>query len=181
MKEADLKKVLISNFERGFAILFDAFANQILHLCFNYVKDWGIAEDITQDVFIICYEKFDQFRWDSSIKTWLYRIAINRCKDELKSYRTKHVYPITNLFVFDKAKKQPSPESILTAKREQSLIIKSIFDLPIKYREVILLYYYEELTVKEISEVLSIKESGVKTRLKRARDHLRKKLERSDL
>ena len=58
--------------------------NELTNLAYTYVHDWGRAEEIIQDVFFKCYKNLDAFRGDASYKTWLYRIAINRCRDEMR-------------------------------------------------------------------------------------------------
>ena len=65
--------------------LIDLYAESIKMLAFTYVQNWSTAEDITQDVFIKCYEKMEDFRGDSTYKTWLYKITRNKCIDYLKS------------------------------------------------------------------------------------------------
>ena len=67
------------------------YGNELVRLAFSYVKDAEIAKDIVQNTFVKCYKKLDSFRFDAQIKTWLYRITINECKDYLKSWHYKMV------------------------------------------------------------------------------------------
>lgn len=76
----------IENTEQIISQLMDNYSDDVLHLVFSYVKNRTTAEDLTQEIFIKCYEKLGQFNNKSSIKTWLYRIAINHCKDYLGSW-----------------------------------------------------------------------------------------------
>ncbi|WP_416147143.1 sigma-70 family RNA polymerase sigma factor [Salipaludibacillus sp. HK11] len=167
----------IKNKEDWIGMIFDKYGDQLLRLCFNYVKDWGKAEDLVQDVLIQCYIKIDEFRGDASLKNWIYRIAINRCKDVLKSYSFRRVF-LHNFQSIRMTSKEYIPEDTILQKEENEILVKQIFRLPIKYREVILLYYYEELRISEIANILSINESTVKTRLRRSKQKLKKGLER---
>jgi RNA polymerase sigma factor (sigma-70 family) len=67
------------------------YGTQILHLSYSYVRDRQTAEDLTQEIFVKCYEKLHTFNGNSSIETWLYRIAANHCKDYLKSWQFRRV------------------------------------------------------------------------------------------
>lgn len=65
------------------------YGDYLLRVCFTYVKDWTVAEDLVQDTFVKYYEKMEQFREEASIKTYLYRIVINNCHSYLSSWRYK--------------------------------------------------------------------------------------------
>ncbi|RKL65155.1 RNA polymerase subunit sigma [Salipaludibacillus neizhouensis] len=167
----------IKDKEEWIGMIFDKYGDQLLRLCFNYVKDWGKAEDLVQEVLVQCYIKIDEFRGEASLKNWIYRIATNRCKDVLKSYSFRRVF-LHNFQSHQMASKEYIPEDTMLEKEETEILVKLIFKLPIKYREVILLYYYEELRIFEIASILSINESTVKTRLRRSKHKLKKGLER---
>ncbi|WP_369385783.1 sigma-70 family RNA polymerase sigma factor [Mesobacillus boroniphilus] len=78
--------------------LMDEYGDKIIRLAYTYVRSHQAAEDITQEVFLKCYEKMHLFRGDSSYKTWLYKITVNKCKDYLKSWSYKNII-FTELFV----------------------------------------------------------------------------------
>ncbi len=145
----------------------------ILRLCYFYTKDRQIAEDILQEVFISVYQNYSRFNHDASEKTWITKIAINKCKSYLRTVWFKRVLPISEIGT---GVDEDVEERFFKNERERELI-RRITQLQIKYREVILLYYYNELTIKEISTMLGINESTVKTRLKRGREKLKFKLE----
>lgn len=146
-------------------------------LSYNYLKDWKRAEDVVQEVFITCYTQIDSFRGESSFKTWLYRVTINKCKDILKSsaFKTR----LIDTYLLSKVRaKENTPEKVLLQESEKSSLTQCVLALPIKYREVIIFFYFEELTIPEISQLLQINQNTVKTRLKRAKLLLKKSLER---
>ncbi|UYZ22304.1 sigma-70 family RNA polymerase sigma factor [Mesobacillus jeotgali] len=155
--------------------LMDSYGDMVKKLAFTYVKDINLAEDITQDVFISCYNNLHLFRENSSYKTWIYRIAINRSKDVVKSNAYKRILPFKKFTVTSREK---TPDLKLIDKNTHTTVTESLLNLPSKYREILYFFYYEELKLREISEITSLKEATVKTRLSRGRQLLKKELER---
>jgi RNA polymerase sigma-70 factor, ECF subfamily len=159
--------------EKYIELLIDTYGYDVYKLAYFYMKDKGKAEDITQEVFFTCLHKLKDFRGDfKQIKYWLLKITSNKCKDSLRSWAHKYT-TITNAFSDSLISKEPTQESILIKKQENSELVTQIFNLSIKYREVILLYYYQEMKINEIAELLNINENSVKTRLRRGREKLR--------
>lgn len=148
------------------------YVNDIRKIVYTYVKNHHTMEDITQEVFWSAYRNLGQFRGDSAIKTWLIKIAINKAKDYLKSWHYRAI-KITNLIKEDSINRE-TEQAVIDNDRDQELA-KVIMDLPIKYREVIILYYYEELDTNEISNILNINLNTVKTRLNRGRDLVKRR------
>jgi len=140
----------------------------ILRLCLLYLGDRQLAEDAFQETFVKAWRRKDTFRGESSIKTWLSRIAVNTCRDMLRRgwFRLmKRSEPIESLFA-------------LAAPQEEARadVRDAVLALPGKYREVIVLYYDQEMTLKEIAETTGMTVNSVSTRLRRARALLRKAL-----
>ena len=147
------------------------YGDELVRLAFSYVKDTEIAKDMVQNTFIKCYKSLDSFRFDAQIKTWLYRITINECKDYLKSWNYKMVQ--VKSFIHETAKSiLPSTEKTVIDKYNNEEIKDTIFSLPKVYREVVYLYYYDSLTIEEMAKVLDIPVNTVKTRLRRAKQRL---------
>jgi RNA polymerase sigma-70 factor, ECF subfamily len=161
--------------EQRFTVLLDEYGEKLTRLAYTYVKDWGKAEDIVQDTFVSFYEKQHHFRGECSLKNWLYKLTINRCKDYLKSSAYKRMVFGTILEKWIPTSNS-SPELKLISKSEYEELATHIMNLPIKYRECIIFYYQEELSVAEMSQMLHEKESTIKTRLHRARQMLKKAL-----
>ena len=154
--------------------------NELLRLAFSYVRDAEIAKDLVQNTFIKCYKNIDSFRYDADIKTWLYRITINECKDYLKSWNYKMVQ--VKSFINETAKSLlPSTEKTVIDKYNNEEIKDTIFSLPKVYREVVYLYYYDSLKIEEIADVLDIPMNTVKTRLRRAKQKLESILREAEL
>lgn len=158
--------------------LINCYGDDVLRVAYLYVKDMHKAEDIFQEVFIKVFKKYDTFKGNSSEKTWIMKITVNACKDYFKSFWMKRV--------FLNSDREEDRESYNVESSAQSLddsIIKSIEseellnevkNLPIKYKEVIILYYYQQFTTKEIGEMLKLPEGTIRTRLFRARELLKK-------
>jgi RNA polymerase sigma-70 factor, ECF subfamily len=159
--------IILDNKEQLIIKLMNSHGEKLTRLAYTYLKDWGKAEDIVQDVFITCFTKLETFRGEASLQTWLYRITINRCKDYLKSWSFKNI-KFSDVFLnFTKSKSEP--ELRLVTKDEHQELSEKVISLSLKYREVIILHYYEELSIKRISELLNLKISTVKVRLSRGR------------
>ncbi|MGE6203882.1 sigma-70 family RNA polymerase sigma factor [Guptibacillus hwajinpoensis] len=161
-----------NEFERNEIVreLIDDFAEQIKRLAYTYVKNWAVADDITQEVFISCFKNIDHFRGESSYKTWLFKITVNRCKDYLKSKWFRSMVPFRG---DEKVEVATGLDEILVQKSEGEEISQKVLSLSVKYREVIILFYYEDLSLQEIEELTGIKTETVKTRLRRAKLQLR--------
>jgi RNA polymerase sigma-70 factor, ECF subfamily len=157
--------------------LMDKYGDDITRLAYSYVRNLSSAEDIAQNTFIKCYQHSSSFRGESSIKTWLYRIAINCCKDYLRSSYFKRISPTHLIQKFIK-EPLPSTESVYFESDDSKALRECVFNLPSKYREVIILHYYDDLKIREIEEILELKGNTVKTRLRKARTILKEKLEK---
>lgn len=146
--------------------LMDKYGDMIIRLAYTYVKQKQAAEDISQEVFISCYNGLNQFQKKASYKTWLYRITVNKCKDYINSWSFKHIHYKDFLSILIK---DTLVNSEVMDREEKEIIFSKVLALPIKFREVIILHYYEDLSINEISELLAINSNTVKTRLHRAR------------
>lgn len=155
--------------------IMDSHGEYLIRLAYFYVKDWATAEDIMQEVFISYYRKSAQFENRASLKTYLSKITVNKCHDHLRSWKNKRSLFSNSIGGLISSGK--SPEASLEQHTDQSNLTNKILELPVKYREVILLFYYQEFTSKEISELLNCSENTVKTRLRRAKDLLREKVD----
>ena len=158
------------NDHQPFRQLFDAYAEDLLAISYAYIKDWSMAEDVVQDVFFNHWQKQEQFRNNSSLKTYLTRAVINRSKDVLKSWRYR-THILTNQF-FASVK----PKQVIIQQQEQQTIGLAVLSLPLELREIVMLYFYKEFTYREIAELLQTPESTVRHRMERAKKMLREQL-----
>ncbi|MBP1941948.1 sigma-70 family RNA polymerase sigma factor [Cytobacillus luteolus] len=153
-------------------VIMNRFGEEIKRLIFSFTKNWTVTEDLTQEVFVSVYLHLEGFREESQIKTWVYRIAINKSKDYLRSWAYRKMV-ITDSFTQEKDYLNEQPDILLVKNLENQQLFEQVMKLPLKYREVIILFYLKELSIEEVSEMLQLNTSTVKTRLKRGRDKLK--------
>lgn len=145
----------------------DLYGDYLLRIVYAIVRDEKKAEDIVQEVFIRYYINLDRFEGRSSVKTYLYRIAVNECRNHFRSWAYRKM-EFSNLLSYLLVYKK-TPEDYLLGSEKENNLARLIEMLPLKYREVIWLHYYAELSVAEIGEVLRCSPNTVKTRLVRGR------------
>jgi RNA polymerase sigma-70 factor (ECF subfamily) len=158
--------------------MLDSYGNTLLRLCFLYLKDVHIAEDALQDTFMRIYTNYGKFCGKSSEKTWVTRIAINVCKNYLRNPWRNRVNDAASLesIPMGSSEEGATYDGGLEAGANYDGILVEIMKLPDKYKDIILLYYYQEMKIREIAELLVIPETTVSTRLGRARGMLKKRL-----
>lgn len=154
--------------EQRFTELVDTHQTSLLRMCYLNLHDTGLAEDAVQETFIKAYKALPGFRGESSEKTWLMRIAINTCRDMQRGAWLKHISRTVTLDRLAEPSESFS-EDALTVNVE-------IARLPVKLREAVLLYYYQNMKTEEIADTLGIAVSSVSERLKRAKEKLRQSL-----
>lgn len=153
--------------EQLLARLMNEYGDAILRMCFLYLKDYHLAEDAVQETFIKAMKSYDSFQHKSDEKTWLTRIAINCCKSTMRTrwFKTLRIDNSDNL-------KEESINPIEDLFQKESLT-NAIMKLNEKERKLIILYYYQELPVKEIAAMIGKKENAVNQQLRRAREKLK--------
>jgi len=136
-----------------------AHGDSLLRLCFLYLRDRQLAEDAVQETFVRAWRSYGGFRQDSSDKTWLTRIAVNVCKSALRRERP---LPLSD-----------APEGSYEAQFRDDTVLQAVCALPQKLREVVLLYYFQELSTPEIARMLHLPRNVITARLSRARAQLK--------
>lgn len=155
--------------EEYFSQLMDTYGTEVLRLCYLYLRDYQLAEDACQDTFLKVYHNFNKFKGFSSEKTWITKIAINTCKNYLRNpWKRKVIFPKEPIDVEKISDKE------LFSELEKSELFIAVLQLKKIYKDVILMYYYQQLSVNEIAQILDISESNAFTRLCRARQLLKK-------
>lgn len=175
MDELTVGFLELENKEELLDEIMNQYGQEILQLAYSYVKQKETAEDLTQEIFVKCYHSLHTYKGKSTFRTWLWRIAINHCKDFLKSWYNKNVMTVENESIYIGASKENVEQTVIQNEEDQ-VLASAVMELPINYREVIYLFYFEELPIKEISAVLEVKENTVKTRLRKAKKLLKERL-----
>ena len=158
----------VENRREMLAELIRDYEKEILRICYLYLKNVEDAKDATQETFLRAYNRFDSFRGESAIRTWLIRIAVNYCRNQRRSAWFRHM----NRKVIPEQMKIPTYEQQNTRLELTDAMTK----LPRKQMEVIALRYMQGLSVAETAEVLHISQAAVSLRCSHALDNLRKEL-----
>jgi len=150
------------------------YSDAVLRTCYIYLADMALAEDALQETFLKVWRSMDDFegRNGSSAKTWIIRIAINTCKNYRSSAWFRRV---------DKSKIiEELPPSVTGVTDESRDVFFEVMQLPVKLKQVVLLYYYHGMNMVETAEILRISRAAVQKRLKKAYELLRIQLEGSE-
>ena len=181
---------LIRNFQSGEKSAFDQLVirhkDRIFNLCYRMLGDYNEANDYAQETFIKAFKSLKGFRFESSFSTWLYRIAVNNCKNRLNSlekrYQVKMIsietpkYTGENNPFFEIRDDSPSPANGLERKEKAVLIQTAINSLPAEQKMVVILRDIEGRSYEEIAETTGLALGTVKSRLARGRMELKIKL-----
>jgi RNA polymerase sigma-70 factor (ECF subfamily) len=164
---------------------FDALIRQhqrrVYRVIFLLVRDPDAADTLTQECFLRAYRKWNSFRGECRVETWLLRIAVNLARDHAKNRRVSFWRRLTGLEeetdrALTVASQQPSPERVLLAREEASAVWKVTTSLPAQQRAIFLLRFAEEMSLAEIAGVLGLRIGSVKAQLSRATGKVRGKI-----
>lgn len=183
MQETELVNRLKNGDEEAFRIIFNDNQKKVINACYRMVNDIETAEDITQEVFIKVYSSINQFRGESQLSTWIYRIAITKSLDHLRALKRKKRMAILKYLSGDdehqidiEAPKDQNPDVIIDNSERMKILNDTINTLPENQRVAFTLSKYDEMSSKEIAEVLSTSVSAVESLIHRAKKNLEKRL-----
>ncbi|MBZ5752471.1 MULTISPECIES: RNA polymerase sigma factor SigW [Metabacillus] len=168
--------------QNAFAEIVDLYKDKIYQLCYRMLGNAHEAEDIAQEAFIRAFVNIHTYDMSKKFSTWLYRIATNLSIDRIRKkkpdyYLDAEVSGTDGLTMYSQVSAEGAlPEDELETMELQATIQQGILKLPDKYRTVIVLKYIDELSLKEIGDILDIPIGTVKTRIHRGREALRKQL-----
>ena len=183
MEDFELIRQLKNGDEIAFRFLVDTYQKFVLNSCYKFVYNRETAEDLTQDVFIEVYRSINVFRADSKLSTWIYRIAISKSLDYLKSQKRKKRFAVLkSLFGEDEVEERISapesigPDMILENEDRIKILAWALNKLPENQRIAFTLSKYDEMSYQEISEIIGVSISSVESLIHRAKLNLKKKL-----
>lgn len=160
----------------------NTYGDYLLRTAYLLVKDHHTAEEAVQDTFITAFEKIHQLEDEQKLKSWLTTIVINRCRAQMRKWSWKNIF--TTYDVFERIKENEpaqSPEDFILKMAQNEKISDAILQLDYKYREVITLFYFNDMKIKEIARHIQSYENTVKSRLKRARILLKQIVMKGDV
>ena len=184
VKDNEIIRLILDGDSEIFRLIVDRYSNMVFRTCIGFVHNKDDAEDLTQEIFIQAYQSLEKFRQESSFSTWLYRIAVNASLNRLKRSplrlfrqqpeRSETVHGDDRLII--SVTDNDDPEKLLIRLEHQRLVQKALDTLPENQRVAIILSKYDDLTQKEIAEIMNTTEGAVEALLQRAKANLRKKL-----
>ncbi|MEK4149199.1 RNA polymerase sigma factor [Robertmurraya sp. FSL W8-0741] len=142
---------------------------------YKQVQNKELAEDLYQEVLISAYLNLEQFEARANFKSWIYRIAVNKCRDFWRKQKTVQKFWEEKVFHYEMECSIPEPEDYVLTRCSMEEMLDTINELPTIYREPILLYYFKNNSLLEISSAKKLPISTVKTRMRRARNQLKEK------
>jgi RNA polymerase sigma-70 factor (ECF subfamily) len=184
----------IERLRRGDAMAYERLVGEhsgdVYALLFRLTSDAEEARDLTQETFLRAFQSIDRFRGDASLKTWIYRIAINQARNRWRWWRRRRRDVTVSLDATDEHRDQPlaatlpndnspSPEQQTLARERESQLREALCGLRQSYREAVILRDVEGFSYEEIAQTLQISIGTVKSRISRGRLELRKQLEGS--
>lgn len=156
--------------DRPFQELFRRYQSVVWRVCYSYMRNRQDAEDLTQDVFLKVYRNLNQFEGRSSFKTWLYRVAINTCQNEIRRRGRRPQVTETEMDII--AEIMPSAQSVEKAyqnRNRRELLAEALANLDMGASEILYMKDMEERPYNEIADMLDIGISAAKMRVQRAR------------
>jgi RNA polymerase sigma-70 factor, ECF subfamily len=143
----------------------------LVNMAWRYCRDRGRAEEMAQEAFLRAWRGLGQWRGESSFSTWLFALAANVFRNELKRFPTVNV-PLENLAELTEL---PVHEDMLSEREKQDEVRRAVLALPQRYREPVVLFYFHEMDVGAAARTMGLPEGTVKARLSRARGLLKKR------
>lgn len=170
--------------EQALAQLYGAYAEKVYNTLISYTKNEEDAQELTQDVFLTLFRSASQFRFDSSVSTWVYRIAVNKALDFLrKQNAAKRQGVFTSLFtrsgeVLLEPPDFHHPGIKLEQKEQAALLFRVIDTLPDKQKTAFILTQMEGLPQQEVAQIMETSRKSVESLVQRAKANLKKSLEK---
>jgi RNA polymerase sigma-70 factor (ECF subfamily) len=193
MENAELEEKLLERLrardERAFNELVKAYERRVFGLVFRMLNNRAEAEDLTQEVFVQVFKAIGTFRGESKLSTWIYRIAVNLCKNRAKYLRVRHAGEQDQLE--DMAERLPlsqarnanvaqvaRPDEAMAGRQVEEIVRQAISEVDENFRECLILCDVEELSYEEIAEITGLPVGTVKSRIFRGRAQLRELVEK---
>jgi RNA polymerase sigma-70 factor (ECF subfamily) len=168
--EQSIERPALGSAAAEFSELYNQHSRAIYYLCLRFLSDPDKAQDATHDVFLKAFRKLDQFRGEASWRTWLYRIAINHCRNLQQAWNERHMVSNADETLFENAAaRTDSPLRVLETKELGRRIQKALDALPAEYRLVLLLVADEQLSYEQVGILTEQSTDAVRGKLHRAR------------
>jgi RNA polymerase sigma-70 factor (ECF subfamily) len=172
-REEEQDRALLLRYRHGeeaaFEALFRRYQPYVYRVCLGMLGNGEDAADVTQEVFLRLHRRPDSYRGDAALGTWLYRVAVNCCLDELRSRKQRALRFLEEVEFHTEEADPAVAERLVMAGEEQRAVRRILSTLPPDYRAVLVLRHFEQLSYEELCGVLGLSLPQAKTRLFRAR------------
>ncbi|WP_458118583.1 sigma-70 family RNA polymerase sigma factor [Paenibacillus sp. Z6-24] len=155
----------------------------LLRTAFLLVRDRQAAEEVVQDTFIQTYRHIDQLKQPDKLKSWLLQIMTNRCRMKQRTWSWRHIFPggRADDLTADDEYAASGAEEMVMKDLDSYALVHAVQQLDYIYRECIVLFYFQEMSIQEIAQQIETRENTIKSRLSRGRQQLRVLWEREEL
>jgi RNA polymerase sigma-70 factor (ECF subfamily) len=188
--EAEFVARLVARDETAFNLLVVTYERRVFALVFRMLGRREEAEDLAQEVFVQVFKAIDQFRGDSKLSTWIYRIAVNLCKNRTKYLSRRHASDQDDIDAMaDRAPLSAAkgvsvgdiarPDELVEGMQLEVIVKRAIESIEPEFREVLILRDVEDMSYEEIAAVTGLADGTVKSRIHRARAQLRALVEKA--
>lgn len=185
MKDEDIIRLVLKGDSQMYSVLIDRYSGKVCSTAYSYTHNQEEARDLVQEIFIKVYNSLRSFKSDARFSTWLYRISVNCCIDWTRKNKSKNSMIALgyedNDILDHIAGDTDTPEELILRQEHQEAVRKAVSDLPEIYKTVLILYYFEDLHIQEISSILDCPKKTIETRLYRAKSILKSMLKQEIL
>lgn len=185
--EKELIEKVLAGDAQAFRVLVENYQRLVCHVVFRMVANEADREELCQEVFVKIYQHLKNFNFQSKLSTWIARIAYNACINYLKKKKTPLYDDLAETaldspedkalaFIEGVAGDLPSPDELAVNREMRLFLHEAIGELPAQYRAILTLYHLDEMSYREIGEIINLPEGTVKSYLFRARKLLKERM-----
>ncbi|MFD1063407.1 RNA polymerase sigma factor [Winogradskyella litorisediminis] len=167
-----LIKLILNGNQNAYAQLVNRYKDLVFTLALRMLKNREEAEEVSQDAFVKVYKSLDKFKGDSKFSTWIYKVTFNTCLDNLKKNKKHRNNVSIDEFTFNKIETIDNALEHIIKAEKTKVIKQCINSLPNEDAYLLTLFYFEELSLDEISEIINVSSNTIKVKLFRARKKL---------
>jgi RNA polymerase sigma factor (sigma-70 family) len=167
LSDEDIVRRIVAGKPDDFSVLYDRYCELVFHKCISFVKDHDTAKDLSHDIFIKTFLNLSKFSFQSKFSTWLYSITYNYCVDFVKAQKKMRTETEDEIPDIADAQDHRNEEELLRI--EATRLLNTLDSIHPDDKALLLMKYQDEMSIRDIQMVLSLNESAVKMRIKRAR------------
>ncbi len=171
-QETSIINQIIGGDTQAFAVLVDRYKDLVFTLAIRMLKNREEAEEVSQDSFIKVYKALPKFKGDSKLSTWIYKVAYNTCLDRIKKNKNRYNEVAIDSFTENQIKSLDNALNALEEREQLQTLQDCLQKLASKDSFLLTLFYFEELSLEEISKIVNMEANTVKVNIHRARKRL---------